>query len=457
MEGPHSALRTGLSSITDDDSTSQGPRRSRRLATSGGPITRSTAANRSSILSLPSTASLNDVEVGLPLQRVSSGQLSTSSTSVDRGSPAGNIPTNARGLRGRLQRAAIMTTSSPTINTMGLSTASTSRGPRPLATSRSPTGRGTRMPRTRRSSESRLGDPTLTDAVVADQNGPCQICEDIQGRITAYLDEVRGLQETAAEGYDAYFERMRVTTQLMRQTNETMREWRTHTNESVNHSLAERSQRLNDMSAMYRQISDIIQGAVRGLTPGSSTSTSTSGRSRTRSSRRGQTAASQRRVATSDAPTTSAAATGPSNARRRRYGEYLPPRALMGMPRLIIGHLPFAGLAAGGVAGASAGLDYEALLRLGDLMGDVVPRGLSQSQINRLPSILHDEETAKTMTSSEGREDHKQCYVCLTEYSNAERLRILPCFHRFHSECIDEWIKSNPTCPLCRVQVEIDD
>ena len=47
-----------------------------------------------------------------------------------------------------------------------------------------------------------------------------------------------------------------------------MREWRSHTTQSMHHSLEERTHRLNTMSAIYRQISEIIQGAVRGLSPG---------------------------------------------------------------------------------------------------------------------------------------------------------------------------------------------
>ena len=27
------------------------------------------------------------------------------------------------------------------------------------------------------------------------------------------------------------------------------------------------------------------------------------------------------------------------------------------------------------------------------------------------------------------------------------------CNHLFHSECIDEWLNNNPTCPICRMDV----
>lgn len=43
------------------------------------------------------------------------------------------------------------------------------------------------------------------------------------------------------------------------------------------------------------------------------------------------------------------------------------------------------------------------------------------------------------------------CSVCLGEFQENESLRILPkCIHFFHIPCIDMWLKSHSTCPLCR-------
>ncbi|XP_076950264.1 E3 ubiquitin-protein ligase ATL4-like [Bidens hawaiensis] len=46
------------------------------------------------------------------------------------------------------------------------------------------------------------------------------------------------------------------------------------------------------------------------------------------------------------------------------------------------------------------------------------------------------------------------CAVCLSKFHGADLLRLLPlCCHAFHAECIDTWLKSNQTCPLCRSSV----
>lgn len=43
------------------------------------------------------------------------------------------------------------------------------------------------------------------------------------------------------------------------------------------------------------------------------------------------------------------------------------------------------------------------------------------------------------------------CCVCLGEFQENESLRLLPkCNHAFHLPCIDTWLKSHSTCPLCR-------
>lgn len=69
--------------------------------------------------------------------------------------------------------------------------------------------------------------------------------------------------------------------------------------------------------------------------------------------------------------------------------------------------------------------------------------GLDQAFIDALPVFLYKEIM--------GLKEPFDCAVCLCEFSEQDKLRLLPmCSHAFHIDCIDTWLLSNSTCPLCR-------
>ncbi|XP_019709195.1 E3 ubiquitin-protein ligase ATL4-like [Elaeis guineensis] len=48
------------------------------------------------------------------------------------------------------------------------------------------------------------------------------------------------------------------------------------------------------------------------------------------------------------------------------------------------------------------------------------------------------------------------CAVCLSPFQPHDELRLLPaCRHAFHSSCIDTWLRSTSSCPLCRSSITI--
>ncbi|XVF51321.1 hypothetical protein PTKIN_Ptkin04bG0175500 [Pterospermum kingtungense] len=64
------------------------------------------------------------------------------------------------------------------------------------------------------------------------------------------------------------------------------------------------------------------------------------------------------------------------------------------------------------------------------------------------------ESYPKTKLGESGRlpePNDNTCPICLSEYQPKETLRTIPeCSHYFHANCIDEWLKLNGSCPLCR-------
>lgn len=46
------------------------------------------------------------------------------------------------------------------------------------------------------------------------------------------------------------------------------------------------------------------------------------------------------------------------------------------------------------------------------------------------------------------------CAICLSPYEKNDKLRHLPCKHHFHSECIDQWLLKNKSCPFCKRNID---
>lgn len=73
-------------------------------------------------------------------------------------------------------------------------------------------------------------------------------------------------------------------------------------------------------------------------------------------------------------------------------------------------------------------------------------KGASWELIDSMPVIEH--------PSLEGDAQQDTCVVCLSDFETGECLRQLPCRHKFHRGCIDDWLSRRKVCPLCLQDVE---
>lgn len=142
------------------------------------------------------------------------------------------------------------------------------------------------------------------------------------------------------------------------------------------------------------------------------------------------------------------------------------------------------------------GDDFDLLRQLDDMEshGQYAPGpGLEQGEINRLPlhtitekelllSAVSPTTNTNTTTSSDTEGDalipgtdiannnnninnknsnsnvntSKCCSVCLAPYEVGDSVRTITCLHQFHRECIDTWLRTHSTCPICKFAVVVD-
>lgn len=74
--------------------------------------------------------------------------------------------------------------------------------------------------------------------------------------------------------------------------------------------------------------------------------------------------------------------------------------------------------------------------------------GLKKRELRKFPVAAYG--------SSEVEITVTECTICLGEFLDGERVRVLPpCNHSFHMSCIDTWLLSHSSCPNCRHELHV--
>ncbi|CAH8474378.1 unnamed protein product [Schistosoma turkestanicum] len=129
-----------------------------------------------------------------------------------------------------------------------------------------------------------------------------------------------------------------------------------------------------------------------------------------------------------------------------------------------------AAAAAAAVAAAAAAASVDTLLHLAVQLESNNGRGLSKEELDSLPIRLYTLKTSENLfinndqqntnvicndelnnnTQNDDSPESDRCMICLDDYIESQQIRQMRCLHEFHANCVDKWLKTKRTCPLCR-------
>ena len=49
--------------------------------------------------------------------------------------------------------------------------------------------------------------------------------------------------------------------------------------------------------------------------------------------------------------------------------------------------------------------------------------------------------------------EKRNCVICLEDFKNGDKATVLPCIHLFHTLCIQNWLKTQNSCPICKFKL----
>lgn len=98
--------------------------------------------------------------------------------------------------------------------------------------------------------------------------------------------------------------------------------------------------------------------------------------------------------------------------------------------------------------------DYDVLSQLDNYNTSQATERM-QVLISRLPIYQYQAKADSRVDEPPVKDfNMHSCSICIESFQDDESIKILPCFHQFHSKCVDDWLLRKSICPVCKFDIE---
>ncbi|KAJ0985978.1 hypothetical protein J5N97_004334 [Dioscorea zingiberensis] len=103
-------------------------------------------------------------------------------------------------------------------------------------------------------------------------------------------------------------------------------------------------------------------------------------------------------------------------------------------------------------------MSYEELLALEEQIGDVGTGLTEQFILKNLKTSIHNQQLSlQSDQSSKFIPENGTCTICQVEFEENERVGSLDCGHKYHADCIRQWLLVKNICPICKTSALASD
>lgn len=90
-----------------------------------------------------------------------------------------------------------------------------------------------------------------------------------------------------------------------------------------------------------------------------------------------------------------------------------------------------------------------------EILEATLQRSIDEYKMEKKNNIQIQHNITKKYEETDKKFDN--CSICLNNFNDTESITITNCEHYFHSECLEEWGKYKPECPMCKKEIQYNE